>query len=164
MLNELSSSAELDISFKGCIAAGLQAEPLYLECRSYFLLYIYRSMIKKIAKKKARENGSIYTIVFQHCFSISMFSTWHCLWVSSAWTPEKHIHVQCTCRYIYPRNVSTPVDHIHPNTCHIITHSHLSSGKHTSHCQVVCENFSLLSQFTQPTLYVSSLRAHYFLF
>lgn len=54
MLNELSSSAELDISFKGCITAGLQAGPLYLECRSHFLLYIYRSMKKKIAKKSKR--------------------------------------------------------------------------------------------------------------
>lgn len=164
MLNELSSSAELDtsISFKGFIAAGLQAGPLYLECRSYFLLYtsIYKSMKKKLPKK-AREYESVYKIVFLylHVFYMTCY-----LWVSSVWTPEKHIHVQCTCRYIYPRNVSTPVDHIHPNTCHIITHSQLSSGKHTSHCQVVCENFSLLSQFTQPTLYVSSLRAHYFLF
>lgn len=122
---------------------------------------IYLQIYEKKNCQKKQENMNQSTKL---CFSISMFSTWHCLWVSSLWTPEKHIHVQCTCRYIYPRNVSTPVDHIHPNTCHIITHSHLSSGKHTSHCQVVCENFSLLSQFTQPTLYVSSLRAHYMYF
>lgn len=48
MLNELSSSTELDISYEGCIIAdGLQAGPLYLECRPYFLvsnLNIIRSM------------------------------------------------------------------------------------------------------------------------
>lgn len=68
MLNELSSSTELDISYEGCIiAAGLQAGPLYLECRPYFL--VSNLTLSDLCNKtlpKRQENMNQFTKL---CFS-----------------------------------------------------------------------------------------------